>query len=112
MFERQTPMSPEKPYYYCNGTGNIKCCTESVNEIQCCGQVLSNAYDVGECGVQCGNSGLIADPISGRISKVCMGPLLSASVSKPDIHLKQSPAGVAPSVPERKANHNPLGQHQ
>jgi hypothetical protein len=76
------PCHQMKPYYYCNGTGNIKCCVESVNEIQRCGQVLSNASDVGECGMQCGNSGLVVEPINGRVVKVCLGPALYSADSK------------------------------
>jgi hypothetical protein len=90
------PCHQMKPYFYCNGTGNLRCCTESLNEIVCCGQVLSNAYNVGTCGVDCGNSGLVVEPITGRISKVCMGPLLTAAAT----------GSFLPSQPSRPARTN------
>jgi hypothetical protein len=69
-------------YFYCSGVGNISCCTIAVNEIMCCGDFVPTAYNVGQCGTDCGVSGRVVEPTTGRVSNVCLGPAPEVAETK------------------------------
>jgi len=77
----------------CSGTGSAQCCTTNGYFTPCCGIPYQNAQNAAPCGSsECSGGGLIADPISGRISKVCFGSIGTNAHAKEPTKANSAPS--------------------
>ena len=76
----------------CSGTGSAQCCTTNGYFTPCCGISYQNAQNVYPCGSSECSGGLVADPISERISKVCFGSIGTNAQAKEPAKVNSAPS--------------------